>query len=707
MPSLRYAVGLTLALAVISAARADDAAETPTPLPKVTVTAEHESEGYLADRSRTAMKTDAPLIDVPQSVSVITRDLILDQSMQSLADVARYVPGAGMAQGEGNRDTIILRGNNSTSDFFLDGVRDDVEYYRDLYNLDRVEVLKGPNAMIFGRGGAGGVVNRVSRQANWDTVREISLQGGSWNAKRATFDLGGAISDGFAARITGVYEDSESYRDGFELERKGVNPTVAFALGEATVLRLSYEYYDYDRVADRGIPSLTDNDPETVDRPFSTDESTFFGDPVQSPTYATVNQGSVTIDHAFNDDVRIRNRTVYADYDKFYQNIFAGGPVDSGTELVPLSAYNNQQLRQNFFNQTDLTFSAKTGSVGHEFLVGMELGEQTTDNLRMTGLFNGTDPNLFVPASDPNVSASVTFAPSPTDNTNHGRATIAAVYVQDQIQLTPNWLAVLGLRYDSFDMDFTDRRDAGVNIETSDDLLSPRGGLIYKPADNLSLYASYSMTYVPRAGAQLASLAITNAAFDPEEFENFEVGAKWELNPSLSLTAAIFQLDRRNVVIADPELPGESILVDGQRTEGIEFGISGQITDRWSMQGGYAYQDGELFEQVANQPGGTTLAQLPEHVASLWNKYQLTQAWSVGLGVIHQTEMFAAADNTVTLPDFTRVDAGVFFEPGQRLRFQVNVENLLDETYYPNAHNNDNITPGSPLAIRAGVTARF
>ena len=701
---LQAAIFSILATAAVHAASADDsAASEPTPLPHVTVLGEHESDGYLNDRSRTATRTDTALIDVPQSVSVVTRDLIQDQSMQSLMDVARYVPGAGMAQGEGNRDTIILRGNSSTSDFFLDGVRDDVEYFRDLYNLDRVEVLKGPNAMIFGRGGAGGVVNRVSRQANWQPVREVSLQGGSWDARRATFDFGDAISDRFAARITGVYEDSESYRDGFELERKGINPTVAFALGEATMLRVSYEYYDYDRVADRGIPSLTDNDDATVDRPFRTEESTFFGDPGQSPTYATVNQGSVTIDHAFSDDVRLRNRTVYADYDKFYQNVFAGGAVDPGTGLVPLSAYNNQQLRENFFNQTDLTISARTGSVGHEFLVGLELGEQTTDNQRMTGLFNGTDANVLVPASDPNVSVPVTFAPSETDNTNRGRATIAALYVQDQVQFLPNWLAVLGLRYDKFDMDFTDRRGAGVNIDTSDDLLSPRGGLVYKPAEDLSLYASYSMTYVPRSGAQLSSLSPTNAALEPEEFENVEVGAKWDLNPSLALTAALFQLDRKNVAIPDPNDPTLSILVDGQRTEGIEIGVSGQVSEAWSIQGGYAWQDGQLTDRL----GGTTLAQLPEHVASLWNRYDFSPAFGVGLGVIYQTEMFAAADNAVELPGFTRVDAGVYYTPNERLRMQLNVENLFDEHYYPNAHNNNNITPGSPPAVRATVTASF
>jgi catecholate siderophore receptor len=699
---LRLAIVTILSTATVHAAMGDDAAaNAPTPLPKVTVVAEHESDGYLIDGSRSATKTDTALIDVPQAVSVVTRDLMQDQAMQSLMDVARYVPGAGMAQGEGNRDTIILRGNSSTSDFFLDGVRDDVEYFRDLYNLDRVEILKGPNAMIFGRGGAGGVVNRVTRQANWQPVRELSLQGGSWDNRRATFDFGDAMTDGIAARITGVYEDSESYRDGFELERKGINPTAAFAIGEATVLRFSYEYYDYDRVADRGIPSLAA--PTAVDGPFRTDESTFFGDPGQSPTSATVNQASMTIDHAFNDDVHLRNRTVYADYDKFYQNVYAGGAVDPATNLVPLAAYNNQQLRENFFNQTDLTFSARTGPVGHEFLVGMELGEQTTDNARMTGLFNGTDAAFLVPADDPRVSVPVTFAPIETDNTNHGTATIAALYVQDQLQLSQDWLAIVGLRYDSFEMDFRDRRGAGLDLESSDDLLSPRGGLIYKPAENVSLYASYSMTYVPRAGSQLASLAPTNAALDPEEFENFEVGAKWDLNPSLSLTAALFQLDRRNVAIPDPNDPTVSILVDGQRTEGLELGVSGRISESWSIQGGYAYQDGQLTDRA----GGTTLAQLPKHVASMWNRYDITPAWGVGLGVVYQTEMFAASDNLVKLPEFTRVDAGVFYTPSERLRMQVNVENLLDERYYPNAHNNNNITPGSPPAVRATVTASF
>jgi len=685
---LAVAIGLALAAAV---AHADS--ETTQTLSKISVEAP-EPDGYAVKESRTATKTDTPLRDVPQSISVISGTLIKDQSMQSLGDVMRYVPGAGMAQGEGNRDTVILRGNSSTSDFFVDGVRDDVEYFRDFYNVDRVEALKGPNAMIFGRGGAGGVINRVTRQAEWERVREVSLEAGSWSHGRGTFDMGDAVNDTFAFRVAGVYENSESYRDGFELERYGVNPTGALRLGDDTTLRLSYEYYTYERTADRGIPSLNGE-------PYKVDPSVFFGDPTVSTTDATVNLATVVLDHSFSDTVTLRNRTVFGDYDKFYQNVFPGA-INAAVTSVAISAYNNAQKRENLFNQTDLQFTLSTGALTHHMLAGVELGRQVTDNFRNTGYFNNVDLTYQAPLADPTISVPVTFRQSATDADNHGTATIAAVYLQDQVEFSPQFQAILGLRFDQFDMDFTNHR-TGVNIETSDGLLSPRAGLVYKPLEPVSIYASYSMTYVPRSGAQLASLTPTNAAFDPEEFENIELGAKWDATEMLSFTAAVFHLDRTNVVIPNPADPTLSILVKGQTTKGVELGVTGQIGDAWSIQGGYAWQDGELTSAL----GGRRLAQLPENVFSLWNKYQFNARWSAGLGVIHQTGMFAAADNAVTLPQFTRVDAGVYFTPCERWRLQVNVENLLDEDYYANANSNNNITPGSPLAVRAGVTASF
>ena len=703
LASPAHATGDEVAVSADSRSAAD--ANPESTLPKIQVSAETQDadDTYAPARTRSATKTDTLLRDVPQSITVVSERMIQDASMQNMADVVRYVPGVGMAQGEGNRDTPILRGNASTADFFVDGVRDDVEYFRDLYNVERVEALKGPNAMIFGRAGAGGVINRVTRQAGWDDVREVSLQAGSWDNLRTTADFGGALNDRIAVRVTGLYEDSESYRDGFELERYGVNPTLAMRLGESSTLRLGYEYYTYDRIADRGVPSFDG-------RPVETDESTFFGDPTRSPTDATVNLATAVFDHEFGNGVSLRNRTLYGDYDKFYQNVYSGGAAtvdENGIMGAPISAYNNAQQRENLFNQTDLVFSLTTGSVEHELLTGVEIGRQETDNFRNTGFFNDELETVTAPVSSPTISIPVTFRQDEDDNDNHVETNVAAIYVQDQVKLSEHFQAVLGLRYDQFDVDFDNNR-TGVRLESDDDLVSPRAGLIYKPVEPVSLYASYSMTYLPRSGAQMTSLTVTNEALDPEEYENYEIGAKWDLRPYLSLSAAVYRLDRTNVAIPDPLDPSLSILVDGQKTEGVELGISGQVTEAWSMFGGYAYQDGELTATAsATAVDGATLAQLPEHKISLWNRYQLTPAWGVGLGLMYQSDMYTSTDNTVTLPSFTRVDAALFYSLNDRIRAQLNVENLLDEEYLANAHNNNNISPGSPLAVRMGVTVAF
>jgi catecholate siderophore receptor len=723
---IAFSVMTALALASPARAAGDEAtaaadspsgadANTESTLPKVHVSAETQDadDTYAPARTRSATKTDTLLRDVPQSITVVSERMIQDASMQNMADAVRYVPGVGMAQGEGNRDTPILRGNASTADFFVDGVRDDVEYFRDLYNVERVEALKGPNAMIFGRAGAGGLINRVTRQAGWDDVREVSLQAGSWDNLRTTADFGGALNDRIAVRVTGLYEDSESYRDGFELERYGVNPTLAMRLDENSTLRLGYEYYTYDRIADRGVPSFDG-------RPVETDESTFFGDPTRSPTDATVNLATAVFDHEFGNGVSLRNRTLYGDYDKFYQNVFAGGTafVDDGVLMVPISAYNASQDRENLFNQTDLVFSLTTGSVHHELLTGVELGRQETDNFRNDpGVFDAGSPFpactedlaeltcLAVPLSDPTISVPVTFGL--VRNDNHTEADIAAIYLQDQMKFSEHFQAVLGLRYDQFDVDFRDNL-TGEALESDDDFVSPRVGLIYKPIEPVSLYASYSVTYLPRSGAQMSSLTASNQTLDPEEYDNYEIGAKWDLRPDLSLTAAVYQLDRTNVAIPDPLDPASSILVDGQETKGIELGIAGQLTEAWSVFGGYAWQDGELTATASDTAvDGATLAQLPEHKISLWNRYQLTPAWGIGLGLMYQSDMYTSTDNTVTLPSFTRVDAALFYSLNDRIRAQLNVENLLDEEYMANAHNNNNISPGSPLAVRMGVTVAF
>ena len=658
--------------------------------------------GYSVPAVSSATRTTTPLRDVPQAVSVVTSALIADQLMGSMADVTRYMPGVGFAQGEGNRDTPILRGNATTSDFFVDGVRDDVQYFRDVYNVDRVEALKGPNAMVFGRGGVGGVINRVTRQADWGQSREASLQFGSWNNRRFTADVGRGMTETVAIRATGLYENSDSYREGFNLERYGFNPTVAFRLGPNTTLRSSYEYFHDQRVADRGISSFNG-------RPVESDPGTFFGDPTQSASNATVNVVSGLLEHRFNSRVTFRNRLSYGDYDKFYQNVFPGAVNAAGT-TVAISAYNNATDRHNLFNQTDLIASAQTGRLGHTLLVGTEFGRQETINFRKTGFFSSLGANVTTfnaPVAAPTTSLPVEFRQNATDADNQGVTTIAAVYAQDQVAFSKHVEAVIGLRFDSFNADMTNNRTA-TDFSSDDGFVSPRLGLIYKPMQPLSLYGSYSLTYLPRAGEQLSSLSLTNQALDPEEFRNYEVGAKWDVVPSFAVTAALYRLDRGNVIAPDPNDPTASILVDAQRTKGLEVGLNGYVTRGWSVAGGYAYQDGEITRSIsASAQAGAVLAQLPKHSISLWNKYDFTPRLAAALGIIYRGDVYTSTDNTVGLPEWTRVDGALYYNVTAKLRAQVNIENVFDEDYYPYAHSNTNITPGSPRAVRVALTTRF
>jgi len=713
---LVHAIFLTLGSASLNAwAQIEASVESPdgagfkrrsaNQLDEIHVEADTPRADFPAQDIASASRTDTSVRDLPQAISVITQDLIRDQAISSMADVVRYVPGMGMAQGEGNRDTPIFRGNGSTADFFIDGMRDDVQYFRDVYNIERVEVLKGPNAMIFGRGGSGGVLNRVSKQADWSTVRDASLQFGAHDRRRGTLDLGGSASDAVALRVTGLYENSGSYRDGVFVERYGFNPTMSFDLGEHTSATLGYEHFSDERIADRGVPSFHG-------RPLDTDPSTFFGNAALSPVEATVDAFNSLIEHEFGNGVALRNRSRWADYDKVYQNVFPGAVSADGATVL-LLAYRDPTRRKNVFNQTDLIFAVEGGAVEHTLLAGVEFGHQETDNLRLTGFFPAATTggaertSISVPVSDPIARVPISFRAGPSDGDRHSEASIAALYVQDQITFSPKWRAILGLRYDSFEVDFRNNRNSS-EFESDDGLFSPRAGLIFRPIDPLSLYASYSIAHQPRAGEQLTSLNPSNAALDPEKFRNYELGAKWDVASNLTLNAALYRLDRTNVVVPNPADPTRSILVDGQRTEGFELEVVGEITEAWRVMGGYTWADGEITRtQSATVAAGNSLAQLPEHSFTLWNRFDVNAKWGFGLGAIRRGESFAATDNTVTLPGYTRVDGAVYFALNQNVQFQLNAENLLDKEYFPNAHSNNNITPGSPRAAYLGVTLKF
>lgn len=648
---------------------------------------------YTEDSTFTATRTDADLRDVPQSISVITNDLIEDQGMRSIADVVRYVPGVSMGQGEGHRDAPTLRGNSSTADFFVDGVRDDVQYYRDLYNAERVEVLKGSNAMIFGRGGGGGVINRVTEWAGWTPYNELSITAGSYEQLRGAADLGFVLNDWAALRLNAFSEDTNSYRDFVNVQRWGVNPTSTFRLGANTELRLGYEHFVDDRVVDRGVPSQNG-------RPWEGSREAFFGNPFVSYAEAEVDSFSALFDHDFSSDLTLRNRTVYADYYKFYQNIHANSAVD-GLGNVALQGYNAVTERENLFNQTDLIWRTSTGSIEHTILAGFEFGSQDTLNTRSPNFTGLPSVNVTSPTT-----TSTGVIPTPLQTNNQVEANVAALYLQDQIALSDQWQIIAGVRFDRFDLDFDDRRAANADFSRDDDLISPRVGVIYRPLEPVSIYASYSVSYLPQSGDQFASLDVTTSALEPEEFENLELGVKWDITPDLALTAAVYQLDRSNTRAIESGT-GNTVLTGEQRSEGFEIGLAGSVTSHWQIAGGYSYQNVEITSTTTAAPAGRVVPLTPEHTFALWNNYRFTPRFGAGVGVTHQTESFTTISNAVTLPEFTRVDVALFFAVTDSVEAQLNIENVFDEEYWATAHNDNNITPGSPTAARFTLRTRF
>ena len=683
---------LLLAAVLIAAAPSvGRAQETVTEVEPIIVTG--RTRGYVAIESVTATRTDTPLIDVPQSVIVVTRAQLDDQAAHSLGDVLRYVPGVTVGQGEGNRDQITLRGQNTTADFFLDGARDDVQYFRGLYNLERVEVLKGPYALIFGRGGGGGIVNRVQKTPSADAAFFGARAGvNSFGAHDLSVDLNTPISPTSAFRLNAVYERLDNHRDVYEGERFAVNPYFAAELGGGWRLGLSYEHVDDDRVTDRGVPSLNG-------RPIEGYRDRFFGVPGANRTTLRADILKARIDGAVTPDLNLSTTVLYGDFDKLYANVYPNGAATSQNGTVALAAYSDPTTRENLLVQTNLVWDVTTGPLVHKVLFGLEYGDQRSANRRFNGVLSNSTFSLTNPVL-PTVAFSL-----PVRETVSDVETVSA-YVQDQISLGDRFDVVAGLRFDRFEIRGIDLQpNPDRPVGRTDEKVSPRLGLIFKPQPTVSLYASYSESFQPRSGDQFLSLSTTQQNLEPERFTNREVGLKWQAGPNLILTAAVFQLDRTNATTPDPANPTLTINVGATRTEGLELSATGNLLDRWQINAAYAFQDATLRGN-----DDVRLAQVPEHQFSLWNRYDASDRLGLGLGVIHQSEQFAAIRTTPTttrLPSFTRLDGAVFYDLSDRMQLQVNVENLLDETYFADAHNNFNITPGAPRNVRLSVSARF
>lgn len=670
---------------------------------------------HLSSSEINSIKTPTPILDVPQSLSIITSEQITQQAFTSIGDIINYTPGVNTSQGEGHRDAIVFRGVRSTADFYIDGVRDDVQYYRPLYNLEQVEILRGPNALLFGRGGTGGILNRVTKkgqlgeafttyQAGIDTFGEYSIQ----------IDTNVDVSDQSALRINAYYADLENHRDFYDGDRLGINPTIRFELGSDTTIDVSYEYIDHERFIDRGIPTGSDG------RPVEAFEDIVFGDPELNKTTLEAHVFRAALQHNFSDSLKANISAHYGDYDKFYQNFYVpdsanGNPgfdEESTPDVVLLDGYVDTTDRENLILSANLVSEFETGSVDHTLIAGAEYIDTSSDQDRFNAswLPDGnadSDTEIFTVMRPLNVrggvgvnsvGTTVTNSFSDLNDDTSVDIEVNSFYIQDEIAISEQFDVVLGARFDSFDIEVMDAKNGGT-LTRKDEEISPRAGLIYKPKENISIYASYSESFLPRSGEQFANLSSDADILSPDEFENSEIGLKWDFANNISLTVAYFESEQ---TIADrANANSEEFEVRGLEVEGFEVEVQGQITDNLSIRGGYTNLDGESNE------GTDDPRELPENMASVWGTYQATDQWGFGLGATYQDNSLIKDGGTAKLPSYTRVDAAAYYDVSDKLRLQLNIENLTDELYFPSAHSTHQATVGAPLNARFTISGKL
>jgi catecholate siderophore receptor len=645
---------------------------------------------YRTEASETATKTLTPLRDIPQTLHIVPRELLVDQNARSVADAVKTVPGVSVAQGEGNRDQVVLRGISSSSDFFVNGVRDDQERFRDLYNVQSLEVVQGPAAVLFGRGGAGGIVNLVTRKPMRGAPSEVSVEFGSEDRKRGVAQISAPLGTRAALLLNVMGEDSGGFRDGYFLRRYGINPTVRFDAGRATTLTVGFEHLSDRRLADRGIPSQ-------AGRPVAVAASQFFGSPTQNHAHSSVDSVSTTFEHRFSSGFRLQNSLLAGKYDRSYQNVYPGSAVSAGGTFT-LSAYDHVTNRTNAFNQTDLTYNLKIGRTIHTLLFGTEVGHQFQDDLRHTAS-NIPDVALSNSIRDAN------FQTAPLAFDRNAAANIVAGYVQDQIAWSRRWKSVVGVRTDRFAVAVDNHLPGIADLSRTDVAASPRAGLIYQPNGVASFYTSYAYTFLP--SGQTLGLATNTVDLKPEDARNYEAGARLELlDKRLNLSAAVFRLDRNHVRNTDPTDPTRLVQTGQQRTEGVSVSAAGSLLPQWKLYGGYANLNARLTEDTSSGPAGRKVGLVPRNQLTLWSTYDLWKQWGAGGGVIAQSSTSTSFTNQVELPAFARVDA-VVYRRIRGYRIALNVENLLNARYYPTANSDNNISPGAPRNVQLSLTATF
>lgn len=707
------AIASSLSVIATSAIAQDEIAKLPT------IKAQATAEQSLKVDQSANTKFVAPLLDTPKSVSVISKKLIEDTQVTTLADALRTVPGITLGAGEGgnpNGDRPFIRGYNSESSMYVDGVRNSTSQNREMFAVEQVEVIKGSASSLGGAGSVGGSVNMISKVAKKGDFLEGSVAGGTDNYQRITLDGNKDFGNGIAARVAvmGHQNEKAGQHDGAEYKRAGIAPSITFGLDTPTRATLSYYYLKSDDTPDSGVPYNYDASKKaTVGKPVDVKQGIYYG-LLDRDFQKQENQiGTIKLEHDLNDNLTITNTAVY---NKSTNDYLWTQPDDSKGNVLNDKVWRriNSRITDTdiFTDQLALTGKFNTGAIKHKFNVGAEYSDQKSDKGSYTTTYpgyTGTTTGGFnsdckindawcTSLTNPNSKEEWLGSAVANRNTTTTTTKVTSVYLLDNIEFNPQWLLDLGVRWDKFDTEQVTNA-TGAKLENNKDFFTYQAGLTYKPMKNGSIYASYATSANPvGVDGGDGSEAIGQAYMDlkPEEARTYELGTKWDfLDERLNLTAAVFRTEKQNTRI---QLDAGTYTNGGEsKVDGIELTATGKITDKWDITAGYSYLDSEMTNPgpsctragvctFPNPAKGKQLPNVPKNSATLWTTYQVLPQLTVGAGALAMDKVYGDAANTKFVPGYVRYDAMARYNVNKNVDLQLNLNNLSDKRYFTKAY---------------------
>jgi catecholate siderophore receptor len=670
------AVAFSFALAS-NAFAAEPKKEEPITLSPVVV----QDQGSYYTPESSLSRIPVPLKDVPQSITVIPQQLMQERAASSFQDALKSVPGISFQAGEGGvqGNNLTLRGYNARNDIFIDGVRDQGSYFRDIFNIESVEVLKGPSSQYFGRGSTGGAINQVSKVPQLSPGYAGTLSLGNGLYLRGTADINQPITPTIAFRVNLMaHKDDLVGRDVAEQKRLGFAPSISFGLGTPTQLTLSYLVQGEDNIPDYGVPYL----PGSPGRPARVDRDNFYGFAREDYERTLLNLGTARLDHRFNDIFSLRNTLRFSHNDREHE--VTAPRFNAATP----GFFNRNRPKRDLIetilsNQTDLTAKFDTIGFKHTLVSGVEFSRETLDrtNYAFTGVPQAN-------AANPNPHDSIAGMSKRVSARADGKAFGFGIFAADQIKLNEYFDLVGGVRWDYFDTDFDNLAISATNERTRSDLgrtdkmWSYRGGLIFHPTPSQSYYFSYATAFNPSAEA--IQLSDANVSTAPEKNETFEIGGKLEFfNGALNLQGAVFRIDKTNARVTDP-ITDVMVLEGEQRVQGFELGVAGRILPNLNVFAGYTFLDSEFRKSLDPTVVGNELLNVPRHSATLWTTYDFLEKWQIGGGPTYVSSRYNNAANAARIPGHVLWDATLAYQLTKNFQFRLNAINLTNDLYYSN-----------------------